>query len=171
MSALVKAISEMFDPEFTRYNGQQLYPTKKSIDRLTEKYGTAGKEDHRTVRYYLVEVELGVLEDIRADPSVFPAARMTYMTTGGRLNRCITRAEPEEDGQLDPVGELWPTAIRPWIEGWSADEDEWQRYAPVLQRAHGIQFDNSNNDDNDDNDIEGGIEMEIGDVTRTPVEA
>lgn len=171
MSEVVNAVRDILKPEFTRYRGQRLHPTKKSIDRLAEKYGDDGEEDHRLVRYYLVEVELGVLEDIRANPSVFPAARMTYMTTGGRLNRCATRAEPEEDGQLDPVGEVKPAAVRPWIEGWSADEDEWRRYAPILQRAHGIQFGNSNDDNDDNDDVEAGIEMESADATRTPVEA
>ena len=169
-SALVKSVRDMFKPEFSRYKGQRLHPTKKSIDRLSEKYGNPGEEDHRTVRYYLVEVELGVLEDIRADPTVFPAARMTYMTTGGRLNRGTTRAEPEEDGQLDPVGDVMPSAVRPWIEGWSADEEEWREYAPILHHAHGIQFGNSNDeDDHDDNDIE--VEVESGGGARTLVES
>ena len=168
-SALVGAIRDMFEPEFTRFKGQKLHPTKKSIDRLTEKYGNLGEEDHRLVRYYLVAVELGILEDIRADPTVFPAARMTYMTPGGRINTCVVRAEPEEDGQLDPVGDVKPTAVRPWIEGRSAEKDEWREYARILHRAHGIQFGDSNDQNDHDNDVEVGVERADG--ARKPVEA
>lgn len=138
MNALTKALDNLIKPKFTRFNRGRKRPTKQSIERLTEEFGPPSEEDHHTVTYYLVEVELGYLRDINARPTTFPAARMTYLSEGGRLNRCLVKATPTEDGELEPKSGVKPAVVRPWMEGSAATEEQWQEYAPVLHRAHGL---------------------------------
>lgn len=138
MNSLVKAFDNVLKPRFTGYQQGRKRPTKASIDRLTEEYGEPDEGDHRTVLYYLVEVELGYVRDISARPTIFPAARMTYLSKSGRINTCLVKAVPTDDGELEPKAGLRPTAVRPWIEGREATTEEWQEYAPVLLRAHGL---------------------------------
>ena len=138
MNSLAKAFDSVLKPRFTRYRNGRKRPTKASIERLTEKYGESEDEDHRTVLYYLVEVELGYVRDISARPTIFPAARMTYLSKTGRINTCLVKAVPTDEGKLEPKAGLKPTAVRPWVEGRRATTEEWQSYGPTLQRAHGL---------------------------------
>ncbi|KZX46210.1 hypothetical protein [Haloarcula sp. K1] len=138
MNALTKALDDILKPEFTRFNRGRKRPTKRSIERLTKEYGPPGEEDHHTVTYYLVEVELGYLRDLNANPPTYPAARITYLSEDGRLNQCVMKAVPNEDGKLEPKSGVKPVVVRPWMEGTAATEEQWQEYAPILHRAHGL---------------------------------
>jgi hypothetical protein len=138
MTALTQALDEVLKPKFTRFNQGRKRPTEQSIKRLAEKYGPPGEEDHQTVTYYLVEVELGYLRDINARPTTFPASRMTYLSEGGRLARCLVKATPTDDGEIEPKSGVKPAVVRPWTEGTKATDDQWQEYAPVLHHAHGL---------------------------------
>lgn len=138
MVTLVDAFDEILKPQFTRFKQGRKRPTEQSIERLTEKYGPPGEEDHETVTYYLVEVELGYLRDINARPATFPASRMTYLSKGGRLTRCLVKATPTADGELEPKSGVKPAVVRPWIEGTKVTDGQWQEYAPVLHHAHSL---------------------------------
>lgn len=138
MNSLAKAFDQILKPRFTRYRHGRKRPTKASIERLTEEYGGPGECDHQTILYYLVEVELGYLRDISARPTIFPAVRMTYLSETGRINTSLVKAVPTDDGELEPKAGLHPTAVRPWAEGRKATDEEWQEFAPVLHRAHGL---------------------------------
>ncbi|MHC3381647.1 hypothetical protein [Haloarcula sp. H-GB5] len=138
MNALTKALDDILKPKFTRFNRGRKRPTKRSIERLTKEYGPPGEEDHHTVTYYLVEVELGYLRDLNANPPTYPAARITYLSEDGRLNQCVMKAVPNEDGKLEPKSGVKPVVVRPWMEGTAATKEQWQEYAPILHRAHGL---------------------------------
>lgn len=138
MATLVDAFDEILKPQFTRFNHGRKRPTEQSIERLTEQADPPGETGPETVKYYLVEVELGYLRDINAQPSIFPAARMTYLSKRGRLNHCLVKTVPNENGDLEPKSNIKPVAIRPWKEGEPASDEQWQDYAAVLVDAHGL---------------------------------
>jgi hypothetical protein len=138
MSTIAEAFDEFLSPTFTRFKHGRKRPIEQSIQRLSEKYDTPASAGSDETTYYLVEVELGYLKDIHAQPAVFPAARMWYMSRNGRVNRCLTRAEPTDDGDLEPVSSVDPIVVRPWEEGTRASDHQWQEFAPVLVNAHGL---------------------------------
>lgn len=136
--SIAKAVSSLTEPEFTPYQQSTKIPTEDAVDALEEKYGVAGTEDSDGVRYYLVEVALGVVKDLFANPATFPAAKCTYMSADGLIVTDTVRAAPTPDGGLDPVTRLVPSGVTSRNEGRPASATEWESYAPILRSAHGV---------------------------------
>jgi hypothetical protein len=136
--SIAKAVSELMEPEFTAYQQSAKIPTEEAVEALQDKYGIGGSEGAGRVRFYLVEVELGVLRDAFANPPTFPAAKLTYLSASGQLLSDTVRAKPTTEGELEPTTGVVPVGFDRRHKGQPASEEVWETYKPVLRDAHGV---------------------------------